>query len=87
VVRSRPADGKNLQQTKVRLSIPTLEAAASGGIYVPVPKVAYTCDFKGDFILPSRALVAEKWECYARSVSAMGQAFLLAMAKDNEQVN
>jgi len=87
VVRSRPADGKGLQQNKLRLSIPTLEAPASGGIYTPVPKVAYTCDFKGDFILPSRATTAEKWECYARAVSALGQAFLLAMAKDNEQVN
>lgn len=86
---SRPANGSNLQKIQMRLSIPTLEVSSpntSTG-YQPAPKQAYTNDFKGEFILPSRATEAEKWELYARAQSAVGQAFLLAMAKSNEQIS
>lgn len=88
-VVSRPANGSNLQKIDLRLAIPTLEVSSpntSTG-YQPAPKQAYDCSFKAGFILPSRATDAEKWELYARAKSAVDQAFLLAMAKSNEQVS
>lgn len=89
LISSRPANGSNLQLINMRLSIPTLEVSSpntSSG-YQPAPKQAYENTFKATFMLPSRATEAEKWELYARAKSAVDQAFLLAMAKSNEQVS
>lgn len=88
-VTSTPANGTNLQKTKLRLAIPTLEVSSpntSTG-YQPAPKVAYSLESEVHFFLPSRATEAEKHELHARTKAAVDQAFVLAMVKTNDQIN
>jgi len=88
-VISRPAvSGVPLQKTNLRLVIPTLEVVAGNDTngYSAAPKIAYTHQFKGELVGPTRGSVSERWELVARATSAFQQALILALFKDNTQI-
>lgn len=89
-VMSKPALGNvPMQRLNARLVIPTLETLSTGSIsgYTAKPKVAYTNEVKLEAYLPTQGTKEEKWELHARMVSALSNAVILALFKDNEQVS
>lgn len=89
-VVSRPAmGGQSLQTMSLKLVIPTLDVTspATGTGIQPAPSVAYNTEVKVEAKLPTRGAVAERWEIHARAVSAFSNAVILALFKDNEQIN
>lgn len=89
-VRSKPAAGNlAIQRLNAKLVIPTLETLSTSSVsgYVSKPSIAYTNEVSISAMLPTRGTPAEKWELHARMVSAFGNAVILALFKDNEQIS
>jgi hypothetical protein len=57
-----PSKDKTLERYRIKVSLPALEtltsSAASG--YQAAPRVAYSLNYTGDYVIPSRATLAQR---------------------------
>ncbi len=84
-VRS-PTKNSKAHKVVVKIAVPTLETASSGGSFVPPPTKAYDCLFVGEFVLPLRSSLAEREDLMAYCQNLLAHATVTAAVEDTENV-
>jgi hypothetical protein len=84
-VRS-PTKNSKASKVVVKIAVPTLEEASSGGSFVPPPTKAFDCLFVGEFILPQRSSLLEREHLMAYCQNLFAHATLVSAIEDTENV-
>lgn len=64
-------------RVEMRITIPVLEViSGSDGGYTPVPKVAFNCFHKSEFVVPNRASLQDRKNILAYAKNALAHALL-----------
>jgi len=83
----RPTKGSKAYKVMIKIAVPELEQASSGGTFVPPPTLAYNTLCVMEFMLPERGDKAQREDILAYAANLLGHATIVSMVEDLEPVN
>lgn len=81
-----PTKASRAHKVMIKVAVPTLEQASSGGTFVPPPTKAYDCLGVVEFVLPERSSLAERKDILAYVKNLLAHAVVTAAVEDLEGV-
>jgi hypothetical protein len=82
----RPTKGSRAYKVMIKVAVPTLEQASSGGTFVPPPTNAYDNLAVMEFMLPERSSLDERKDILAYAKNLLAHAVVESAVHDLESV-
>jgi hypothetical protein len=81
-----PTKASRAHKVTLKVSVPTLEEASSGGSFVPPPTKAFDCLAVIEMVLPERSTLLERQDFFAYVKNLLANANVTSMVEDTEPV-